>query len=245
MNELSGLILGIVQGFTEFLPVSSSGHLVIVERILDFESPGVLFETFLHLGTTLAVIWVFRDRIFKLKFRDAKLIVIASMPAAIVGIFFRGQIESLFSSTKLVGIALLITAAINYLTDRQNGRKENVDKLDGFFIGIAQAFALIPGISRSGSTIMAARSVKISGKSAAEFSFLLSIPAVLGANLLEIYTHGFGVQASVITYLLGFLASLASGLIAIKLVLRFLEEKKFRMFSLYCVAMGLISLLLL
>lgn len=240
---LSSIILGLIQGFTEFLPVSSSGHLVVFKSILEFSSPGALFEVVLHMGTVFAILWVYKNKIMHLKPKEIKLLLIGSVPAGVIGILFQHPIEALFSSTKLVGIALLLTALINYSIDRSQGNRENMDVIDSIFIGLAQAFAIIPGISRSGSTILAARRSKIDKSLAAEFSFLLSVPAVVGANFVEIYVHGFESSIAVGEFILGFLAAFLSGVLAISLVLKILRENKFKYFAYYCAILGLIVIL--
>ena len=118
MEYIYAIILGIVQGLTEFLPVSSSGHLVLASEYLKFEQPGVLFEAILHIGTTLAVIWYLRDRILKISFQEIKLIVVATIPAALAGVLLREQLEALFSLIKLVGITFLISAYMNFKVDK-------------------------------------------------------------------------------------------------------------------------------
>lgn len=239
------IILGIIQGLTEFLPVSSSGHLVIFQEILKFNSPGATFEVVLHLGTMLAVIIYFREKILNISFDHIKLIIIGTIPAVIVGLLFKDQIEALFSSTKIVSFALLITALINFNIDRFSGSKEKLDSIDAIIIGIAQSLAITPGISRSGSTILAARFSKIEAEKAAEFSFLLSIPAIVGANILELSSSGFDTNLGISTFIFGFLASFVSGLVAIKLVIGLLKSRKFKIFGAYCFILGLASLLFL
>lgn len=242
---IQAIILGIIQGLTEFLPVSSSGHLVIFSSIFDFSSPGALFEAILHLGTMLAVLIYFREKILNININEIKLIIIGTIPAVLIGLLFKDPIEALFSSTKLVGFALLITGLINFYIDKTDGSKKNLDVFDSIGIGLAQAFAIIPGISRSGSTILAARSSKIDAERAAEFSFLLSIPAILGANLLQITSHGFESEIGLEIFVAGFIASFISGFIAIKLVISLLKQKQFKVFGAYALVFGVAVILLL
>jgi len=171
MDFIYAIILGIVQGLTEFLPVSSSGHLAVIGSFLDVAQPGVLFETMLHMGTALAILWFFREKILKLKINDLVLIVVGSIPAALIGLLFADQIEGLFSILKLVGIAFLFSSYLNFQTDKHNGRREEMDKLDAIFIGVMQAVAILPGVSRSGATIFAGTKMNLSKTRAAEFSF--------------------------------------------------------------------------
>src|SRR3989344_4755179 len=176
MTILNALVLGVVQGLTEFLPVSSSGHLVIAQSFMNFTQPGVLFDTTLHLATTAAVVIYFREKILNLKLNDIKIIAIGMLPAGFIGFFFQSFVEDLFTSVTVVGFALLITAAMNYFTDIAQARRRKINFLDAFLVGLSQAFAIIPGISRSGSTIFTGTSLGVERQSAAEFSFLLSIP---------------------------------------------------------------------
>lgn len=245
MQYLEAIILGLVQGLTEFLPVSSSGHLAIVGSFLKLNQPGVLFETVLHAGTALAVIWYLREKLFKLTFQELILLGIATVPAGIVGVLFNDQVEGLFSILKLVGVAFLITAFLNFRTDKQEGRREHMDALDAVVIGVMQAFAIVPGISRSGATIFAGTKMNLSKTRAAEFSFLLSIPAILGANVVEFMKHGGDGSFSIQLGLLGFVAAFFSGLFAIKFLMRMLTEKKLKYFSFYLVIIGVITILFL
>jgi len=244
MSAVNAIILGLVQGLTEFLPVSSSGHLVIFQKFLEFESPGIVFEVMVHLATSLAIIVCFRRRIFEAKREYLYPIVIGSIPAAAVGLLFRGAIEGLFESMAVVGLALIVTGVMNFMTDKAHTRRERVSAVDSLFIGLAQAFAIIPGISRSGSTIFAGTSMGIDRKAAAEFSFLLSVPVVLGANFLELSQAEISL-GSVDVYLFGFAAAFVSGIIAIKVVIRILVERVFKYFGLYAIVAGLLTILFL
>jgi len=244
MSAVNAIILGLVQGLTEFLPVSSSGHLVIFQKFLEFESPGIVFEVMVHLATSLAIIVCFRRRIFEAKREYLYPIVIGSIPAAAVGLLFRGAIEGLFESMAVVGLALIVTGVMNFMADKAHTRRERVSAVDSLFIGLAQAFAIIPGISRSGSTIFAGTSMGIDRKAAAEFSFLLSVPVVLGANFLELSQAEISL-GSVDVYLFGFAAAFVSGIIAIKVVIRILVERVFKYFGLYAIVAGLLTILFL
>lgn len=251
MSNFASLLLGIIQGFTEFLPVSSSGHLVITQSLIPgFEQPGVFFDTVLHAGTTLAVLFYFRKKIFKLSAEYLVLILIASVPAAFAGLFLQDFFEGLFSSTVVVSIALVVTGIVNLMTDRFPRGTSTLKSLKSdwkkaFVIGIGQACAITPGISRSGSTIFAGVTQKIKRKEAAEFSFLMSIPAILGANVLQIATHPLSESIVVSSYVIGFFAACISGILAIFLVLKLLESKHFKWFGYYCIAVGLILLIFL
>ena len=243
MNYIWSLFLGVLQGFTEFLPVSSSGHLVLVQSLIPgFTQPGVLFDVCLHFGTLFAVLFFFRKKLFKLSFKYILYIAVATIPAVIVGYISRDSISSLFSSVGIVGVALVITGFINYLTDKQKKEEKSLDYKKSLFIGFMQAFAIIPGISRSGLTIFAGTKSGLSSRDAAEFSFLISVPAIFGANILEVCSN-WGESIDYTPYFIGFLAAFISGVIAIKIVLKFLQEKKFKIFAFYCLALGIITLL--
>ncbi|QQS38771.1 undecaprenyl-diphosphate phosphatase [Candidatus Woesebacteria bacterium] len=252
MELLYPTLLGILQGFTEFFPVSSSGHLVIAQQIVPgFSQPGVLFDVFLHAGTLLAVIIYFYKDILKLTFRDYFFLGCATLPATVVGFLFSDSIELLFDNAKLVGLMLMITAFLNYLTDK-NIKKRSIGFADvknpmktSFVIGLFQAIAITPGISRSGSTIFAGTKYGLKAQEAAKFSFLLSIPAIIGANILQFVKYGNVSEINVITYSAGFLAAVISGYIAIAWVIKLLDTNKFRYFSYYCLFVGVLVVVFL
>ena len=243
MNSYTSILLGFVQGMTEFLPVSSSGHLVIFQSLLrDFEQPGILFDVILHFATSLSVIYFFRKKIMQMSIYEGFVILIATIPAAFVGIFFESIFEGLFSNIRFVGVALLITGFINILIDRIPKGKKDPNIRSGFIVGVAQSFAIIPGISRSGSTIFTGRMFGLSKESAARFSFLLSVPAVLGATVFQLLKHGVSGVDNVGIYILGFIAAFVSGVLSIKVVINLLYSEKFKYFGIYCFAVGLFVL---
>lgn len=245
MNTYIAVLLGVVQGLTEFLPISSSGHLVIVQSLLpNFSQPGVLFDVVLHFGTTVAVILYFYKTIIKITRKYLLLLVVGSIPVAFVGYFLKDLIELFFGSTLVVGAALMVTAAINFLIDKSKGRSAKISYLDSLLVGLAQTIAIIPGISRSGSTIFAATKLGISKRKAAEFSFLLSIPAIIGANFLE-FTSNYSLNnISQGNYIVGFVAAFISGLVAINLVFRLLESNNLKYFGYYCFIVGILLIIL-
>ncbi|MFV1917067.1 MAG: undecaprenyl-diphosphate phosphatase [Patescibacteria group bacterium] len=253
MSYVWALLLGLLQGLTEFLPVSSSGHLVIVQSLIPgFTQPGVLFDVVLHAGTLFAILYFFRDKIKKLTGNYLLLLLIGSIPVALFGFLFRSEVEGFFGNVKIVGIALFVTALFNFFTDKIKTSRNldlnsnrNLPLREITLIGLLQALAIIPGISRSGATIFAGTEVGMSRKDAAEFSFLLSVPAVFGANALQFFVRQTDNNVNLGLYVLGFFASFVSGYIAIKLVMKFLQEKRFRIFAYYAVVVGLISILLL
>lgn len=243
MDNIWALFLGVLQGFTEFLPVSSSGHLVLAQSLIPgFSQPGVLFDVTLHFGTLFAVLFFFRKKLLKLSLKYVFFILIATIPAFIVGFFLKDYFYGLFSNVRVVGYGLIVTGLFNYLTSKHEGKKESLDTKKSFFVGLLQAFSIVPGVSRSSSTIFAGVKSSLSPKEAAEFSFLMSVPVIIGANILEIYSN-FGASINYTSYFLGFLGAFVSGIIAIKLVLKLLEEKKFKIFAFYCFALGIIVLL--
>lgn len=245
MNIFQSILLGVVQGLTEFLPVSSSGHLVIVQSLLPgFEQPGVLFDVILHLATATAVIFYLRYEILRINMAYLKYIIVGSIPAGLVGVLFQSLIEDLFLSTFVVGIGLFITAGMNFFTDRASARREKMNFIDALIIGVGQAVAIIPGISRSGSTIFAGTSIGVDRKKAAEFSFLLSIPAILGAAVLQLATHSGSSEVNLGIYVVGFMAAFITGLVSIMVVFRLLTEKRFTYFAIYCVFAGVVALLI-
>lgn len=242
-NILIPAILGVIQGLTEFLPVSSSGHLVLASQLLKVNEPGVLFEVILHLGTTFAVLYYFRTKLMDIKLNTIKYIIIASIPAAIVGLLFQGLIEDLFNSVFIVGIALIVTGFLNYRTDKFTGQRQRLDIIDAITIGLAQAAAIVPGLSRSGSTIFAGAMTGLKKSEVAYFSFILSIPAIIGASALELATHGSDLDLNIPFYIVGFIASFITGLLAIELVMRFLLSSNFKVFAIYCIFLGLLALI--
>lgn len=244
MNIFQAGLLGIIQGLTEFLPVSSSGHLVLVQSLIpNFSQEGILFDTILHFGTIMAIFVFYFDKIKKLTFEQIKILTIATIPAVIVGFLLKDHIDTIFQNTVLVGVALIVTGLLNIRTDMNRESAGKVSAKNGFIIGLFQAFAILPGISRSGSTIFGGTLVGINKEKAAEFSFLLSIPAVLGANLMEIIKAGGGfvIQQQ---YIVGFICSFVAGLLCIKLLLKVLSANKLKYFGYYCILIGTISLLI-
>ena len=245
MNIFWAVILGLVQGVTEFLPISSSGHLVIFQNFIPgFTQPGALFDVVLHLATMCAVLIYFRKILFEIIKKYWLFFIIGTIPAGLVGIFFQDQFESLFTNIKFVGLALLVTALFNFVTDKTRSDKKVLGNKNAFMIGIFQALAIIPGISRSGSTIFAGTIFGINKQKAAEFSFLLSVPAILGANVLQFVCHGVDGISAPLNYVAGFVAAFISGYVSIRVVLKTLHGKRFKIFGIYCLIIGLAVLLI-
>ncbi|KKQ84600.1 MAG: Undecaprenyl-diphosphatase [Candidatus Woesebacteria bacterium GW2011_GWB1_38_8] len=245
MNIVWATVLGLIQGLTEFLPVSSSGHLVIAQHFIPgFTQPGILFDVVLHLATLLAVLFFYRNRIFTLGRKYYQLLLIGTIPAATIGFLFQSQLENTFGDFKMVGVELIITGILNFLIDRTKTVHKNINYSNSFLIGISQAIAIIPGISRSGATIFSGVKLGIDRQKAAEFSFLLSIPAILGANVLQVISHGNNIIGNPIYYFAGFVAAFIGGFFSINLVLTSLAKRRFSLFGYYCIAIGLIVLLI-
>nr|WP_239559129.1 undecaprenyl-diphosphatase UppP [Sporohalobacter salinus] len=253
---MDGIILGIVQGITEFLPISSSGHLVIFKKLLGFTEPQLIYDVFLHFGTLIAVTIFYWDDIKELLSFDFKynkeriLIIVATLPTAIMGFVLKDTFEKLFGSILSVSIALLVTGVLLWLVDSLdiNFDKEikNLNLLQAIVIGIAQGLAITPGISRSGITIITGLFVGLRRKSAARFSFLIFIPAVLGATLLEVvdlFEVG-SIEVNYLALIIGTVTSTIVGYAAIKFLLRILEKDKFKNFAYYVWGIGSLILIL-
>lgn len=250
-------LLGLIQGLTEFLPVSSSGHLVIFQDILGMDEPGVTLEVMLHFGTLLSVFWVFRrDFLDLLTFWKNHgqrhfliMLGITTIITAIIGFFFSSYVDMLFKSTLLVGIMLLVTGAIlKTLTKLPVGEKSitGMKIIDAALIGLFQGLAIIPGISRSGSTILASMWRGLDQNSAIRFSFMLSAPVILGANILE-FKEMLAVgldRVMLVNYMVGGLIAFVSGIAAIKIFIRLLSGHKFHYFAYYCWAAGLLVIVI-
>lgn len=272
MTFFEAILLGILQGLTEFLPVSSSGHLVLAQQFLGLKEPLVFFDVMLHVGTLAAVLVAYRDAIKRLvvggfstlgdrqfwrqpratlntsaELKFIGLILLGSIPTGIIAILFKTELESFFDEVRLVSVMLILTGVILQLPRLRREKADNpVGQLKTWhapLIGIAQGCAITPGISRSGSTISLALFLGIPGKIAAEYSFLLSIPAILGAVVLKIRDVS---DTSVPLHIMGtgMFASFIVGYIALRFLLVMLNRGKFSVFSYYCVALGLISLLI-
>lgn len=265
MGLFESLILGLVQGLTEFLPVSSSGHLVIFEGLFDIKSGDIVFEILVHFGTLLAVLVYFRKKlaaiviaviaaIFKKSERNfnpsiklAVFLIAGTIPAVIIGFSFKKLIEVAFASPQWASGMLLVTALILFSTRWTLDKSKPNNILNSLIIGCAQALAIMPGISRSGSTISAGMWLGMDKSEAAEFSFLLSIPAIGGAMVLELpeMIAKFSVAGSMPVYLAGALVAAVIGYLSIYYLLAIIKKGKFFYFGLYCLAVGLLGIFLL
>ena len=252
MSTTEAIIIGLVQGLTEFLPISSSGHLVIFQKILKINSPGNLIEVSAHLGTLLSIIFIYKNDIYNI-ISSAKssatknyitMIILATIPSVVFVITSKSHILQLFESTRSVAIALIFTGCILYISGRKKYSNQKLSLAKGVLVGLSQAFAIIPGISRSGMTISLALLLGISSKEAAKFSFMLAIPAILGATMLTFFDTQFDQLKILITPLL-ITASVSffSGYLALRFLIKILNAGKFYYFSFYCIFIGIISLL--
>jgi len=244
------LLLGLVQGLTEFLPVSSSGHLVLFQSFLNVPE-SIAFDTVVHLATGLAVILYFWQEIISLFTTQRKmlwLLIVATIPTGLMGFLLKDYFEAMFSSASAVGFFLILTAVFIFLGEWIGKGRRGLREMgiwDALFIGVAQGCAIAPGLSRSGTTISASLGRGFDRSFAARFSFILSIPAILGAGLLQSKaiikagTLGIGFAPLVI----GFLAALFSGLIAIKFFMALIQRTSIRVFAYYCLAVGFFVIL--
>ena len=252
MDLIEIVILGVLQGLTEFLPVSSSGHLVLGQYILGIKSPGNTLEILFHVGTLGSVIFIFFDDIKDIiitidKKPTQKLLAyisIATLPAMVIGLLFRHEINLLFDSVDSVGYALCLTGLTLIFSLFSNNDKTNFSYYSSLIIGVVQAFAIIPGISRSGFTIVASLFLGISPKKSAKFSFLLSIPIIFGAGLLGSFDLQNENLFTFPTIMTAILSSFFVGILALKALLKLLEQGKFYFFGIYCIFIGIISILI-
>lgn len=265
MDVLQAVIVGIVQGLTEFLPVSSSAHLIFVQELLGINQPGIAFDVLLHLGTLVAVVgYFFKDIVemikafvssiidlFRGSFREgfrndpykklAWMVIVGTIPAGVVGMLFDTQIEAAFQSITISAFFLLVTGTLLYVSQRLNiGNRDikNSGLKDSIIVGIGQAFAILPGLSRSGTTISSGLLIGLDKEFAAKFSFLLAIPAILGAALTQFDGIGAGFDVNFLPYILGFLASVISGYLAISILLKLIRERSLDIFAFYCWIVG-------
>lgn len=249
MSYGQAVLLGLVQGLTEFLPVSSSGHLVLAERLTGVRTPGVFVEVALHVATLGSVLIVYGRRLLTVMagavlgrdgdLRYVGLLILATAPAGVVGVLCRDAVERAFGSLLFVGIAFAITGLVLWSTRRASGDRATPTVLGALGIGLAQAVAILPGISRSGSTVSVGLWSRLRPAEAAEFSFLMAIPVIGGAALLE--ARGATADLSVVgaaPFAVSFAVALVSGILAIRLLVQLLRRGRFYTFAPYCWALG-------
>lgn len=268
MGFLSSIFLGLVQGIAEFLPISSSGHLSLFQHFFGLAEAGLFFDVLLHLGTLIAIfVYYWRDIVnlvkaflrlvtglFSKKKKGARkgrkdpgarmilMLIVATLPLFVI-LPIKDKVESLYSNTIFVGCALIVTGCILFFSDRMAKGKKTVRSatlLDALLVGVGQAVAVVPGLSRSGTTISAGMLRGFSRKFAVRFSFLLSIPAVLGANIISIGDAvAAGIDASLLpAYIAGTVVAAVSGYFAIRLVNSLADKGKFGSFAYYCWGIG-------
>lgn len=255
MNVIEGFILGLVQGLTEFLPVSSSGHLELMRRILGIQNDMITFDVAVHVATLVAVFAVFwKDILEILKKPFGKLpmlIVVGTIPTVIMGFAFKDKIESIFNSGSTLGLEFILTGLILVYAERvrnSNKQLKETTYTDAAIIGVAQGIAILPAISRSGLTIAGALFRGLNREFAAKISFLMSIPAIMGAAVLEghdLFKSPGGIEASLDLFplIVGVLAAGISGYFAIKFMIKILTKGSLKVFSYYVFALGIIIII--
>jgi undecaprenyl-diphosphatase len=255
MTYIDAIILGILQGLTEFLPVSSSGHLVLAQAILNVKLPGVSFEVLVHLGSLLAVIVYFRSKIVLLVrslfdrslIRERKMVlwlVVGTLPAVLAALLFRDFFEDAFSNPVLTAIMLLVTGVILLSTRFFGAGQKQTNLGSAILMGIGQALAIFPGISRSGTTISLGMMAGVKPAEAAEFSFLLAIPAIIGAVIFKLDELTAMNTSLMGQYFTGAFVTFFASLFAVYALLSAIKKGKFLYFGFYCFAAGAVGLYL-
>ncbi len=247
------ILSGIIQGLTEFLPVSSSGHLVLLHTFFGFAESQMSFDIFLHLGTLFAVIVFFRKEIIKIFTSERKTLfylILAMIPAAFAGIFFHNLINTIFTSPKVASYLLIINGLIlflaSFIQSRNRKTRTNLNSKDAFLIGLSQVLGLLPGISRSGITISTGLFRQLDYRKVITFSFLLSVVAIASALLYEIMVKSaFTGNLDFKNITAGLLAAFISGIISIRFLISILKKKKFWIFAIYSILAGITSVIIL
>lgn len=255
MTILQAVILGVVQGLGEFLPISSSAHLVLIPWLFGWQDPGLTFDVALHMGTLLAVVLYFwRDWIGLLKGaispkpsyekRIFWYLVIATIPGAAIGIALESKAETVFRNPLLIGVMLIVMGILLYLADRRRQLRtmDTMTFSDAILIGLSQALAIIPGVSRSGSTMTVARWLSLTREDAARFSFLMSTPIVMGAGILSM--RDLRLADINTAFIVGVITSFIIGILSISFLLRYLKTSDFRIFVGYRFLLGLVVILI-
>lgn len=263
MTNFQALVLGIIQGLSEFLPISSSAHLTLAPWVFGWPDPGLSFDVALHLGTLIAVLWYFRSdwaalvraagslaatrRADTAEKRRVLFLIVATIPGAVGGLLLESRAESAFRSPALIATTLMVMGVVLWLTDRlsrQDRTLSGMRWLDATLIGLSQVLALIPGVSRSGATITAGRGLRFDRESAARFSFLMSMPITAAAAVLKVpdVLRGGGFTSPLIV---GVVASAISGWLAISIVMRYVTRHSYGIFAAYRIVLGIIVLAVL
>jgi undecaprenyl-diphosphatase len=257
MTPFQAIVLGIIQGLSEFLPISSSAHLTLAPWLLGWEDPGLAFDVALHFGTLLAVLWYFRmewltliraafgiittGRIDTPEKRRVIFLIIATIPGAIGGLMLQSKAESAFRTPQIIAIALIVMGTLLWIVDKLVDQPRILGEmrwLDSLLIGLSQVIALIPGVSRSGATITTARGLRFDRESAAEFSFLMSMPIIAAAVILEgpKALHQGGLTNELMS---GVVASAISGWLAISILMRYVSRHSYGIFAAYRIVLGI------
>jgi undecaprenyl-diphosphatase len=256
MTPLQAIALGLIQGLSEFLPISSSAHLTLLPWLMGWEDPGLAFDVALHFGTLLAVLWYFRmewltlikaafgivttGRIETPEKRKVIYLIVATIPGAIGGLLLQSKAESAFRSPQIIAIALIVMGLVLWLVDKLVDQRRVLGEMrwvDALLIGLSQVIALIPGVSRSGSTITTGRGLRFDRESAAEFSFLMSMPIIAAAVVMEgPKALAGGISNELIS---GVAASAISGWLAISILMRFVTKHSYGIFAFYRIVLGL------
>ncbi len=263
MTIFQAIVLGLIQGLTEFLPISSSAHLALAPLLFGWKDPGLAFDVALHFGTLIAVLWYFRAqwaaliraagdiittrRVDTVEKKRLMFLILATIPGAIGGLLLEEKAETVFRAPALTAVALIVMGLILWAVDKVASQARNLDSMrwtDALIIGLAQVIALVPGVSRSGSTITAGRGLKFDRQSAAVFSFLMSMPIIAAAVVLkgrEVVQNG-GVTPPVLA---GIIAAALSSWLAISILLRYVSRHSYGIFALYRVVLGIAVLVFL
>lgn len=258
MSIIEAIILGLIQGLTEFLPVSSSGHLEIAKAIFGDSSvpeESLLFTVILHFATALSTLVIFKKEIaqifnglFQFKWNEQTIfslkIIVSMIPAVIIGLLFEKQLEAFFNGNLLlVGLMLLVTAALLLFADKAKNTAKDVSFKDAVIIGISQAIAMLPGISRSGATISSSVLLGIDREKSARFSFLMVVPLIFGKVAKDLLGGNLSMDSSqTVPFFVGFIAAFFSGLLACKWMIALVKKSKLSYFSIYCVIVGVIAI---
>lgn len=263
IEVLKYILLGLIQGIAEVLPISSSGHLLIFEEVLGVNDESLTFEIFLHLASLIAIIaylWkkliklikgfflyiIKRDEIYKLDFKYCLYIVISTIPTVIFTLIFKDLLSGLVSKVWFVGIMLIINGALLLIISKINGNRteKDLNYKDAIVIGLFQSIGILPGISRSGSCLNGAFIRKIDKQTACDYAFVMFVPAVLGATVLELFKFdSITLNAPIWLYLLSFVVTLVTTYFAFKFLLNIIRKGKLKYFSFYCFMMGLFALI--
>lgn len=258
MNSIEAVLLGVIQGLTEFLPVSSSGHLELAKAILgDTSMPeeSLTFTVVLHFATALSTLVIFRQEVLQIlkglfqfkwndEFKFSLKIIISMIPAVIIGLLFEEQLEAFFGGNiAFVGAMLLVTAILLLLADKAKNTDKEVSYASALVIGISQAIAMLPGISRSGATISTTVLLGVDRTKAARFSFLMVVPLIFGAIAKDLLSGDINFQSSeMVPMSLGFVAAFVSGMFACKWMIALVQKSKLTYFSIYCAIVGVVAI---